>query len=595
MRLKRKFQYLVLAGVLPLFTACGGGSASEETASEKDTITLNGQVADGYLAYARVCLDLNSDRVCGVDEPTTQTDSSGSFSLTVIPEEASAVVLVEVIQGQTIDLDDGRTVSKSYSLTAPAGSTFVSPLTTLVQQQMEANPSLSYEQVKKRVDDILGVDASVDYIEAKAIDATGVYNQAHKIAQVIAEILADNVGEKTEPETLLAVAIKIFDNLKQIKGDVEALGDDFNADQYAQENKNEYSVLPSEPVDRTAPTITLLGKAFVTVELGKAYTDAGATASDNKDGNITAQIVTVNPVNTGMIGVYTVTYNVSDMAGNSAAQVTRTVHVVEPADASAPVITLLGDSSVTLELGQTYTDAGATASDNKDGNITAQIVTVNPVNTGTIGVYTVTYNVSDMAGNSAAQVTRTVRVVEPADATVPVITLLGDSSVTLELGQTYTDAGATASDNKDGNITAQIVTVNPVNTGTIGVYTVTYNVSDMAGNSAAQVTRTVHVVEPADTTAPVITLLGESSVTLELGQAYTDAGATASDNKDGDITGQITVVNPVDINTVGRYVVTYDVRDAAGNLAEQVSRIVNVIEAAKPENWGSNWDEMHWS
>ena len=38
------------------------------------------------------------------------------------------------------------------------------------------------------------------------------------------------------------------------------------------------------------------------------------------------------------------------------------------------------------------------------------------------------------------------------DTTVPVITLVGDATVTIEVGSTYTDDGATASDNYDGDI-----------------------------------------------------------------------------------------------------------------------------------------------
>lgn len=80
-----------------------------------------------------------------------------------------------------------------------------------------------------------------------------------------------------------------------------------------------------------------------------------------------------------------------------------------------------------------------------------------------------------------------------ADVTPPVITLLGDASVTITEGDVYNDAGATASDDTDGDITANIVTVNPVDTNTPAVYTVTYNVSDAAGNPATEVTRTVTV------------------------------------------------------------------------------------------------------
>ena len=69
-----------------------------------------------------------------------------------------------------------------------------------------------------------------------------------------------------------------------------------------------------------------------------------------------------------------------------------------------PVIILQGAASVSLEVGTTYTDAGATASDNVDGPITSQIVTVNPVDTTALGMYTITYNVSDAANNAATAV-----------------------------------------------------------------------------------------------------------------------------------------------------------------------------------------------
>ena len=66
-------------------------------------------------------------------------------------------------------------------------------------------------------------------------------------------------------------------------------------------------------------------------------------------------------------------------------------------DTTAPVITLVGDAEITVEVGSTYTDLGATASDNYDGDITADIDVNNPVDTSVIGSYTVTYNVSDDA------------------------------------------------------------------------------------------------------------------------------------------------------------------------------------------------------
>ena len=319
--------------------------------------------------------------------------------------------------------------------------------------------------------------------------------------------------------------------------------------------------------DTTAPVISLTGDAAVTVEAGSTYADAGATASDSLDGDITADIVIVNPVDTSVPGIYTVTYNVSDAAGNDAVQITREVTV---SDSTIPVITLTGDAALTVEVGTTYSDAGATASDSFDGDITVDIVTINPVDTSIPGLYTVTYNVSDAAGNDAIQVTREVTV---SDTTIPVISLTGDAAVTVEAGTTYSDAGATASDSFDGNITADIVTVNPVNTAIPGIYTITYNVSDAAGNDAVEVTREVTV---SDTTIPVITLTGDATVTVEVGTTYSDAGATASDSFDGNITADIVTVNPVNTAVPGVYTVTYNVSDAAGNAATEVTREVTV-------------------
>ena len=321
------------------------------------------------------------------------------------------------------------------------------------------------------------------------------------------------------------------------------------------------------------PVITLLGSNSIDVEVDSVYTDAGATAFDDIDGDLTSSIITVNPVNTAVKGTYTVTYNVYNSSNYPAIEVTRTVNVV---DTTAPVIALLGSNPIDVEVDSVYTDAGATASDNYDGVITGSIVTVNLVNTAIKGTYTVTYNVEDSSGNPAVEVTRTVNVV---DNTAPVITRLGTSPVTVEVDSVYTDAGATAFDDIDGDLTSSIITVNPVNTAVKGTYTVTYNVKDSSNNAATEVTRTVKVV---DTTDPIITRLGTSPVTKNVGSVYTDAGATASDNYDGDITASIITVNPVNTAITGTYTVTYNVKDSYSNAATEVTRTVKVVDNTPP-------------
>ena len=79
--------------------------------------------------------------------------------------------------------------------------------------------------------------------------------------------------------------------------------------------------------DSNAPVIQLRGGASVDIEIDAAYSDAGATATDQEDGDITSRIVVANPVNTTVLGTYTITYTVSDLSGNAATPVTRTVNV----------------------------------------------------------------------------------------------------------------------------------------------------------------------------------------------------------------------------------------------------------------------------
>ncbi|SHG78096.1 immunoglobulin-like domain-containing protein [Winogradskyella jejuensis] len=330
-------------------------------------------------------------------------------------------------------------------------------------------------------------------------------------------------------------------------------------------------VIEGEGPDTEAPVVTLNGASTIDLNVGEAYNELGATATDNVDGNLTSSIVTSGTVNTNVAGTYTVTYTVTDAAGNSGSAI-RTVNVI--ADTTPPVITLNGSANITLELQQTYNEQGATATDNIDGNLTSSIVISGTVNTNVAGTYTVTYSVSDAAGNSAST-SRTVTV--NPDTTAPVISLNGAATINLNVGDTYNELGATATDNIDGNLTSSIVTSGTVNTNTAGTYTVTYSVSDAAGNSAS-ISRSV--VVSADTIAPIITLNGSATVNLTVGDAYSDAGATASDNIDGNLTASIVVSGSVNTNVAGTYTLTYNVSDAAGNAATPVSRTVNVNEAA---------------
>jgi len=128
---------------------------------------------------------------------------------------------------------------------------------------------------------------------------------------------------------------------------------------------------------------------------------------------------------------------------------------------------------------------------------------INPIKTFARGEYVVTLKATNVAGASNTYEDTIVI----SDVGAPVITLLGDTTININIGGTFTDPGATAADDVDGDLTANIVVAgDAVNVNTAGTYIITYNVSDAAGNAATQRTRTVIVA--ADTVAPVITLQG---------------------------------------------------------------------------------------
>ena len=64
--------------------------------------------------------------------------------------------------------------------------------------------------------------------------------------------------------------------------------------------------------------------------LARGYTELNATATDLVDGDLTGSIVIdSSAVNTDRVGDYSVTYDVTDTAGNAAEQKTRTVRVID--------------------------------------------------------------------------------------------------------------------------------------------------------------------------------------------------------------------------------------------------------------------------
>ncbi len=307
--------------------------------------------------------------------------------------------------------------------------------------------------------------------------------------------------------------------------------------------------ISSPGVDANSPVITLNGSNLQIIEQGAGYTELNATTNDGST-------ITINSANfTDLVGTYYIYYDSTDTAGNNAIQVNRTVIV---SDTTPPVITLNGTNPQTIELGDGYTEQNATAND-------GSTITINSTNfADAVGNYTIYYDSTDTAGNTAIQVNRTVNVV---DTTPPVITLNGTNPQTIELGDGYTEQNATTND-------GSTITINSTNfADAVGNYTIYYDSTDTAGNNAIQVNRTVNVV---DTTPPVISLIGDNPQTREQGAGYTELNATTNDGS------PVTINSTNFADAVGTYYIYYDSTDTAGNNAIQVNRTVIVSDTTPP-------------
>ena len=164
-------------------------------------------------------------------------------------------------------------------------------------------------------------------------------------------------------------------------------------------------------IDTTKPIITLNG-TDVTIEVGTVYVDKGAEASDSVNGNITANIVIKNNVNSNVVGIYSVTYNVKNSSNNQAIQVSRTVTVqdttpptftssnsVEVNENQLSAITLVATDTKTI----TYSISGGDSA-SFDVNISTGVVTFKVApNFETVDTYGFTATATDLAGNEVIQ------------------------------------------------------------------------------------------------------------------------------------------------------------------------------------------------
>ncbi len=188
--------------------------------------TLSGKVAIGYLVNAIVCLDINANGACDLDEPSAITTVGGEFAISGLTSSqvSEHPLLVEVKAGETYDEDNSDPsikIGSSFSLSAPANSKFISPFTTILKFKMDSGKS--YSASVDELKSILGVhfDPSVDYLAALASNELSeeereTYTTAVIVSKFMGGTLAvlTNAGEV--PMSFAAAVMYIEQNFQQL-------------------------------------------------------------------------------------------------------------------------------------------------------------------------------------------------------------------------------------------------------------------------------------------------------------------------------------------------------------------------------------------
>ncbi len=249
---------------------------------------------------------------------------SGEF--TIVAGQTTGALIFSPVDDEIPESDETVVVTIGTPANAKAGSKTVHTV-TIVDDDVspEAGWTVPGKSVKEDAGAVeltvmlsktLEVDALVNYSVSGTAEGEGVDHDlvpgvitipaGQLTASIIVNITDDEIAEPDE-----TVIVTLNSPVNAVIGENYALV---------------LTIQDNDP-DNLPPEITINGPRAVTVELGTDYHDAGATATDNVDGDMTGRIVVGSSVNTKAEGIYRVTYNVRDEAGNPAVQVDRLVLV----------------------------------------------------------------------------------------------------------------------------------------------------------------------------------------------------------------------------------------------------------------------------
>ncbi len=232
------------------------------------------------------------------------------------------------------------------------------------------------------------------------------------------------------------------------------------------------------------------------------------------------------------------------------------------------VIILNGKNIINLPINTEYEEQGATAylkttfkKKKLDVEISGQ------VNSQKIGKYIITYRVKH--NNRIREEIRIINVTDEEKPTLEVKQIKACQKNNL------IEIDAKAFDNYDGDLTSSIKY--KVNNDRIII-----SVQDSSQNLTIFEDKLNYI----DEEKPEITLLGNNSIYLKVGEKYVEYGATAYDSCDGNITEKIKIESNVNVMSPGTYEVKYTIEDSLGNKTQKIRNVIVNSEEVKPVSDG---------
>jgi gliding motility-associated-like protein len=318
-------------------------------------------------------------------------------------------------------------------------------------------------------------------------------------------------------------------------------------------------------VDNTAPMIFAPAAITTAITSGCTLSSIALGTPITLD-NCSVATISNNAPTTFPIGATTVTWTVTDAAGNS----NTATQVVTIVDNTNP--TIVAPASVTANLTTGCTTTGIVlGTPITADNCTVANVTNNAPATYSLGTTIVTWTVTDGAGNTATAT----QLVTISDNTNPTITAPAAIAINTTTGCTVTGLALGTPVTAD-NCTVASVTNNAPTSFPIGSTSVIWTVTDGSGNTATA----TQVVTVSDVTNPTITAPVAITVTTNSGCEASGIALGLPITADNCTVASVTNNAPATF-PIGTTTVTWTVTDAAGNTST-ATQTVTVIDNINP-------------